>query len=62
MAIFQIYNIDSGGVATPRGELLDATKPEALDIALRMQRAAPEVQTWFLNCEPEAPYEPRRMN
>jgi hypothetical protein len=41
---------------------MDATDIEALDIMLRMQQASPKVQTWFLNCEPDEPGEPQRLN
>jgi hypothetical protein len=62
MPTFQIYSADSVGALTLRRELMDATDIEALDIMLRMQQASPKVQTWFLNCEPDEPGEPQRLN
>lgn len=57
--IFRIYTVDSAGALTLRRELLNATKVEALAITSQMQRASPNVQTWFLDCEPDTP---QRLN
>jgi hypothetical protein len=54
MSVFQIYSVDSDGALTLQREISDATEIEALCVMLRMQRASPKVQTWLLNCEPEA--------
>jgi len=46
-----------------RRELRGATNSEALEIILSMQRSYPEVQRWWMNCEPdEAAVEPQRLN
>ena len=62
MAVFQIYSVDSDGALTLQKEISDATNIEALDIMLRMQQASPKVQTWVLNCEPDEPGDPPRLN
>jgi hypothetical protein len=63
MSVFRIYTVDHGGTWMLRRELRGATNSEALEIILSMQRSYPEVQRWWMNCEPdEAAVEPQRLN